>query len=1330
MKNLHRLFFGLAIAFIGLTPYMLGQIRPALGAATTAWQNGAFNVDVANIVAQSNIVLGSPNPGVLDSIPMGNGNLGVGAWAANGFTVQLNRVDAFPTRKSPGWVVVPGLSTLTSGSGYAGILDLYNGMFRQSGGGMGATTYVLHNKDELIIDVTGANPNSTQTAQIQLWSGRSPAASANGAFAALAESWVDSGAGGSGRTFGTLAGITAGGRNVTASVVNSTTVQVSFNPNTDGTFRIVVASPTWTGGDGLSTITTLIGGDATASTSSLQATHLAWWHNFWASTGLIKITGTNGPYVENIRDIELYAMAISSSGQYPGNHAGTLDMVSTNKDGVTWAAADYWHWNLRMHVGANLMAGHPELNTPYFNLYASNVANIQAWTQQHMHGDGTGICVPETMRFNGNGYQNNDIGNPSCMDSVGPLWNAMDLSTGAEVSLWVWQQYLYTQDINFLRTNYPVMADSARFYLSFSTVGSDGKRHTYPSNAHETQWNVHDPTTDIAAMTALFPTVIKAAQLLNTDSALVSQLQAAIPQILDYARTDTATRTQLLTASSDASGNDMIGMSYDPTAQIRNGENIGLEPVYPYNLVGLGSPANLLALANRTYQSRPNVGGNDWTFDALDAARLGRASDFQANVISDLQSHQNFSAGFAQFSSTDFTPYVEMDGVIAAAVEEALVQNYDGVLRIAPAWPMSSWDVDGTVYIQGNSKVHVQVNGGQLVTVVLEAGQTGNIPTVNPWGSQNVMVVDSNTGSTIVGATTANQFTIPVTAGHAYIIELVASPTTALPYAPVTANPATTSKTLGAVNLGLSGSGVPATVTPNGSIPEAPYGGTAWPIPGQVEVENYDVGGEGVAYHDADAANQGGQYRSEGVDIETTSDTGGGYDVGWTASGEWMKYTVNVTVSGTYTLNFRVASPNTGSALHLEVDGNNVTGSLTVPNTGGWQTYTTFSKTGISLSAGQHVLRLVTDAGGMNYNWFSVTVSSGATSTPTFVPPTSTATPTSTQASGDGNPYGGTPWALPGKVEAENYNTGGQNVAYNFNVQGNLGTPYRTDCAQNIEITSDTNGGYDVGWTGSGEWMKYTVNVTSSGTYSFDFRVASPNTGSAFHLEVDGNNVTGSLPVPNTGGWQVWTDVIKTGISLSAGQHVLRLFTDVGGMNYNWFSATASNTVTATSTPTFVPPTSTATATSTTNTISTTAWYLVINQGNGKCVDDTAGGTTNGTAVQQWDCGSGNFNQGWQFRPTSNGYYNIISRNGTNMAWDVTGISLADGALIQLWSYGGGNNQQWMPVALDSSHYKFVSRNSGKCLDVPNGSMTNGTQLDQSTCNGATAQSWSLSQQP
>jgi hypothetical protein len=144
-----------------------------------------------------------------------------------------------------------------------------------------------------------------------------------------------------------------------------------------------------------------------------------------------------------------------------------------------------------------------------------------------------GACIPETMRFNGPGIEYESSWTPvslahACDLHWAPYFNARTLSTGAEVSLWIWQQYLVTQDRAFLAKNYPVIAASARFLLSYQKPGPDYLLHTSPSNAHETQWDVTDPTTDISAAQALYPVAIQAAQLLGKDADLIERLRAAI----------------------------------------------------------------------------------------------------------------------------------------------------------------------------------------------------------------------------------------------------------------------------------------------------------------------------------------------------------------------------------------------------------------------------------------------------------------------------------------------------------------------------------------------------------------------------------------------------------------------------------------------------------------------------------------------------------------------------------------------------------------------------------------------------------------------------------
>ncbi len=475
----------------------------------------------------------------------------------------------------------------------------------------------------------------------------------------------------------------------------------------------------------------------------------------------------------------------------------------------------------------------------------------------------------------------------------------------------------------------------------------------------------------------------------------------------------------------------------------------------------------------------------------------------------------------------------------------------------------------------------------------------------------------------------------------------------------------------------------------------------------RIQAENYDTGGEGVAFHDSDTTNSGGQYRSDGVDVETTTDTGGGTNVGWIAAGEWLEYTVNVAAAGTYDLKLRLARQPTGtSAMSVAFGGIDKTGSLTVPSTGGWQTWTDVTKTGVSLSAGQQYLRITMVGADFNVNWIEVTAAaaptyaltvsksgtgsgtvtsspagincggtcsasytsgtsvtltaaaasgssfagwSGActgtgtcavtmsaaqsvTATFNLITYTLTVTKSGTgtgsvtsspagiscgsdcsepYASGTGvtltaapdagstfagwsgacsgtgtcaltmsanqsatasfnvvstrGTYGnsGVPWAISSsgttRIQAENYDTGGEGVAFHDSDTTNSGGQYRSD-GVDVETTTDTGGGYNVGYVVAGEWLEYTVNVAAAGTYDLKLRLARQPTGtSAMSVAFGGIDKTGSLTVPSTGGWQTWTDVTKTGVSLSAGQQYMRITMVGADFNVNWIEITPSS---------------------------------------------------------------------------------------------------------------------------------------------------------------------------
>jgi hypothetical protein len=153
-------------------------------------------------------------------------------------------------------------------------------------------------------------------------------------------------------------------------------------------------------------------------------------------------------------------------------------------------------------------------------------------------------------------------------------------------------------------------------------------------------------------------------------------------------------------------------------------------------------------------------------------------------------------------------------------------------------------------------------------------------------------------------------------------------------------------------------------------------------LPGKIEAESYDA--------------------MSGVATEATSDTGGGLNVGWIDTNDWMDYNVNVQTAGSCRIDYRVASPNATGMVDFRVNGTTLA-TTAIPNTGGWQVWTTIS-TNVSLSAGTQTIRLFASVGGWNINWFQGTTG-GATATPTPTPPvTATPTPTSPAATATPTP--------------------------------------------------------------------------------------------------------------------------------------------------------------------------------------------------------------------------------------------------------------------------------------------------------------------------------------
>ena len=280
----------------------------------------------------------------------------------------------------------------------------------------------------------------------------------------------------------------------------------------------------------------------------------------------------------------------------------------------------------------------------------------------------------------------------------------------------------------------------------------------------------------------------------------------------------------------------------------------------------------------------------------------------------------------------------------------------------------------GNAYFQGQPAMQIGNGGdGQNVGVVSNTVATGNTIINAVYDGLNF---STSTSTTLSG----NQIIDPWRNG------IVISPQ----YYPAPSGNATiTGNSVTGLASGMSAflndsSGFTATTSNNSwqnSTAEAPYGGNPAAVPGTVQAANYDTGGQAIAYNVNSVNGTDTAYRSDAVDLETTSDTGGGDDVAWTAAGQWFKYTVNVATAGTYTLNIRASSTSgVSDAFHLTGSaGNALTGAEAIPATGGAQTWTTVSDT-VTLAAGRQTITLDQDNSGWSLHYLAF--STGVYTTP------------------------------------------------------------------------------------------------------------------------------------------------------------------------------------------------------------------------------------------------------------------------------------------------------------------------------------------------------------
>jgi hypothetical protein len=163
------------------------------------------------------------------------------------------------------------------------------------------------------------------------------------------------------------------------------------------------------------------------------------------------------------------------------------------------------------------------------------------------------------------------------------------------------------------------------------------------------------------------------------------------------------------------------------------------------------------------------------------------------------------------------------------------------------------------------------------------------------------------------------------------------------------------------------------------------------------------------------------------------------------------------------------------------------------------------------------------------------------------------------------SPFKGSPFAFgngaPVTIQAEDYDLGGEGVAYHDTTANNIGNVYRTNEAVDVKLIAGTTNQYRLSDAAVGEWVEYSILANDAASYELELRLSNADPNAKVHAEIDGVNVTGALSVPDTNSFSTFASVKKT-FSIAQGAHVLRLAFDVAAVTgsvagVDWMKLTA-----------------------------------------------------------------------------------------------------------------------------------------------------------------------------
>lgn len=441
------------------------------------------------------------------------------------------------------------------------------------------------------------------------------------------------------------------------------------------------------------------------SNKALSAHH-KWWNDFWHRSWIFVSGDSLAEKVTRGYVLQRFVTACAGRGAYPIKFNGsifTVDNPDYTRDGKKvkmdadfreWGG-QYWFQNTRAMYWPRLAAGDFDMMMPLFKMYAGMLPANEKQVEEYYHHDGAYFA--ETAPFWGG------------LSYVGPdakeNYTAHYFTPILELNMMMLDYYEYTGDKKFARDILlPVASNGIKFFNKHFPRDNNGKLLLDPDNAIEMYWKVHDPAPDIAGLHAVLQRLTALSKELVGDSLLKrwKNFQTELPGL------PIGTKNNLEV---------LLPYTGPQTAPSHNMENPELYAIYPFRLYGLGKPR--LQLAINTFKERKINSRGCWIQDPIQAAMLGLTEVAKEKTVFDL-TNKDPRLKFPAFwdKAHDYMPDEDNGGNGENGLQQMLMYVDGKTIILLPAWP-KAWNVSFKLHAPYNTTVQGTVKEGKITNLIV-----------------------------------------------------------------------------------------------------------------------------------------------------------------------------------------------------------------------------------------------------------------------------------------------------------------------------------------------------------------------------------------------------------------------------------------------------------------------------------------------------------------------------------------------------------------------------------------------------------------------------------